>query len=170
MKAIVVVDKNWAIGKDGCLLIHLPGDLKHFKEKTRGKVVVMGRSTLESLPGRKPLPDRTNIVLSRNPNYKADCTLCCSQDSLLRKLEQYDTEDVYIIGGEQIYRCFLPYCDTVYVTKIDAKFKADRFFEDLDKRDDWKLVHEGETQYEEGVSYRFMEYKRVNSKKGANLG
>ncbi|MDD2216611.1 MAG: dihydrofolate reductase [Eubacteriales bacterium] len=160
MKAIVVVDKNWAIGKNGSLLIHLPGDLKHFKEKTRGKVVVMGRSTLESLPGGKPLPDRTNIVLSRNPYYKADCTVCCSQDSLLRELEQYDTDDVYIIGGEQIYRCFLPYCDTAYITKIDTEFKADRFFENLDKRDNWKLVNKGEPKYEQGVYYSFTEYKR----------
>lgn len=160
MKAIVVVDKNWAIGKDGCLLTHLSGDLKHFKEKTLDKVVVMGRTTLQSLPGGKPLPRRTNIVLSTNPDFKADCIVCKSKDQLFEAIKPYDPEDVFIIGGEQVYREFLPYTDTVYVTKIDATFPADRYFVNLDEREEWELVNESEPQEEAGISYRFTEYRR----------
>jgi Dihydrofolate reductase len=161
MKTIVAVDTNWGIGKDGKLLTYLPGDLKYFKDKTLGKVVVMGRSTFESLPGKKPLKDRVNIVLSRNPEFRPEgCTKCGSMGELFKVLEDYNMEDVYIIGGEDIYRQFSPYCSGHLVTKIDGAFEADKYFENLDKRPDMELVTESEAQTENGVKYRFTEYKR----------
>ena len=161
MKTIVVVDNNWGIGKDGDLLVHLSGDLKYFKEKTLGKVVVMGRTTFESLPGRKPLKDRVNIVLSRNPDFQpADCIKCRSMGDLFKVLESYDMEDVFIIGGEEIYKQFGPYCSGHLVTKIHAVFDADKFFEDLDKRSDLALVAESDIQHENGMEYQFTEYRR----------
>ncbi|MGI6752093.1 MAG: dihydrofolate reductase [Anaerovoracaceae bacterium] len=160
MKAIVAVDRNWGIGRDGRLLVHLPGDLKYFKEKTKGKVVVMGRATLESLPGGKPLKDRVNIVLSRNEKYDADCSICHSREDLFEIIKRYDEEDVYIIGGEDVYRQFLPYCDVVYVTKIAENFPADNYFENLEKHPQWMQVWESEQQEEKGIKYVFTEYRR----------
>lgn len=160
MKAIVAVDKNWGIGRDGGLLVHLPGDLKYFKEKTKGKIVVMGRATLESLPGGKPLKDRVNIVLSRNKGYDADCPICHSHEDLFEIIKDYDEDDVFIIGGEDIYRQFLPYCNVVYVTKIDEEFPADHHFENLDNLEEWKLVRESGIQEEKGIRYIFTEYQK----------
>ena len=160
MKQIVAADKNWGIGKDGELLVRLPGDMKYFKEKTMGKTVVMGRSTLESLPNGKPLSGRTNIVLSRNPDFTAECKVCCSEEQLLRELKELPETETFVIGGSQIYETLLPYCDTVYVTKIDSEFPADRYFTNLDESDEWELAWEGEPCTEKGVTYRFTEYKR----------
>jgi len=161
MKTIVAVDNNWGIGKEGDLLVHLPGDLKYFKEKTLGKVVVMGRTTFESLPGKKPLKDRVNIVLSRNPDFRpADCIRCKSMGELFKVLENYNMEDVFIIGGEDIYKQFSPYCSGHLVTKINAVFDADKYFENLDQRSDLERVCESEAHNDNGVEYRFTEYKR----------
>lgn len=161
MKAIVAVDNNWGIGKEGGLLVHLPGDLNYFKEKTLGKVVVMGRTTFESLPGKRPLKDRINIVLSRNPEFEPEgCIKCKSMGELFKTLESYDMEDVFIIGGADIYKQFIPYCSSHLVTKINAVFDADKYFENLDLRSDMVLVSESEAQNENGVEYRFTEYKR----------
>jgi dihydrofolate reductase len=161
MKAIVAVDQHWGIGKEGSLLVHLPGDLQYFKQKTLGKVVVMGRSTLESIPGAKPLPNRTNIILSTTMDFQPDCIVCRSKSMLFEELKRYKMEDVYIIGGERVYKDFLSYCDTVFVTKIAAVFPADKYFENLDEKEDWHMVYEGEAQEEKGFSYRFTEYKRI---------
>ncbi|GHU48935.1 dihydrofolate reductase [Clostridia bacterium] len=160
MKAIAVVDKNWGIGKDGQLLIRLPGDLRYFRSKTLGKVVVIGRETLESFPGKKPLPDRTVICLTRNQDFIADCIRLFSIEECLKYLEKYPAEDIYIAGGESIYRQFLPYCDQCLITKIDEVFPADRFFINLDESGEFKVVKEGDRQFENGVSYRFLEYAR----------
>ena len=117
MNAIVVVDKNWAIGKDGSLLVHLPGDLKYYRQKTLGKVIVVGRKTLESFPGGKPLPDRTNIVLTSDAAYEAPgCIICHSKDEVMETIAGYDPEDVFIAGGSQIYEQFMEDCDGFYVT------------------------------------------------------
>lgn len=161
MKAILSADKNWGIGKDGELLVRLPGDMKYFREKTLGKVIVMGRSTLESLPGGKPLAGRTNIVLSRNPDFEAGCKTCSSEETLLQNLNELQGEDVFVIGGAQIYEALLPYCTSVYLTKIDAVFPADRHFLNLDEEDEWELAWEGEPVEEKGITYRFTEYKRI---------
>ena len=159
MIAIAVVDKEWGIGKDGELLIHLPGDLKYFKEKTLGKVIVMGRKTLMSLPGGKPLPGRETVVLSRHRDFTADgCTIVHSVDEVLEILKD---KDVYIAGGSEVYRQFLPYCDTCLITKIDRTFEADKHFENLDIAKGYVLEDESEPHHENGVSYRFATYRRM---------
>lgn len=160
MKAIVAVDNNWGIGKDNSLLVHLPRDLQFFKDKTYGKVIVMGRQTLESFPGGKPLPGRTNIVLTSNEDYPAPCEICCSSDELFRCISGYDEEDVFIVGGEQIYREFISDCNLIYVTKINAIFPADRYFPNLDKNPQWELVYEGEPIEENEMVFKFCEYRR----------
>ena len=159
MKLIVAADKNWAIGKDNDLLCHLPGDLKYFKERTTGKTVVMGRKTLESLPGGKPLPKRTNIVLTRDENFeKEGCIILHSIEELL---EKYGQEDVMVMGGAEIYTKLLPYCDTCYITEIDKVFEADKYIPNVSIYPAFEKVWESEEQVENGISYRFVEYKRV---------
>ena len=159
MKLIVAADKNWAIGKDNDLLCHLPGDLKYFKERTTGKTVVMGRKTLESLPGGKPLPKRTNIVLTRDENFeKEGCIILHSIEELL---EKYGQEDLMVMGGAEIYTKLLPYCDTCYITEIDKEFEADKYIPNVSIDPAFEKIWESEEQVENGISYRFVEYKRV---------
>lgn len=159
MKLIVAADKNWAIGKDNNLLCHLPGDLKYFKEKTMGKTVVMGRKTLESLPGGKPLPKRTNIVLTRDVNFQKEG--CIIVNSIEELLEKYGEQELMVMGGAEIYTKLLPYCDTCYITEIDKEFEADKFIPNLSQRSDYEKVWESEEHIENGIAYRFTEYKRV---------
>ena len=160
MNVIVIVDNNWAIGKDGGLLTHLPGDLKYYKEKTIGNVTVVGRKTLESFPGGKPLPGRTNIVITRNPHYEAEgCILCRTKEEVLQKIKDYDTEKVFIAGGAEIYRQFMEECDTFYVTKIHAAFEADRHFPNLDEAG-YRIAWKSPMQEERGISYQFLKYER----------
>lgn len=161
MNAIVVVDRNWAIGKDGNLLVHLPGDLKYYKQKTIGNVIVVGRKTLESFPGGKPLPGRTNIVITRNEDYdKEGCVVCHSKEQVMEKLQEYDTEKVFVAGGAEVYRQFMDVCDSFYVTKIDDEFEADRYFPDLDALG-YEVVWESLVQEEKGISYRFLKYSKA---------
>ena len=161
MNAIVVVDKNWGIGINGGLLTHLPGDLKYFKEKTLGKTIVMGRKTLESFPGKKPLPGRTNIVITRDKSYEArDCIICHSMEETLERLRKCGSEDIFISGGAEIYKEFMELCDVFYVTKIDESFEADRYFPNLDEMG-LEVSWESEVQQEKGHSYRFLKYVRA---------
>ena len=120
MNLIVAVDNNWAIGSKNELLIRIPNDHKHFREETTGKVVVLGRKTLETFPQGMPLKNRINIILSKDPNYQVkDAIVVHSIEELLEELKKYDEENIYIIGGESIYRQMLPYCDVAHVTEID---------------------------------------------------
>ena len=141
MNLIVAVDNNWAIGNKNQLLISIPNDQKHFREETTGKVVVLGRKTLSTFPQGLPLKNRTNIILSKDPNFKVkDALVVHSVEELLEQLKQYDSEDVYIIGGESIYRQMLPYCDVAHVTKIDYSYEADTYFPNLDKDEEWVIT------------------------------
>lgn len=161
MKAILSADRNWGIGNGNRLLVSIPSDMKFFRQTTTGKVVVMGRKTLESFPNSQPLPNRTNIVLTGNKDYVAKgARIVHSKEELLEELKQYDTEDVYIIGGESVYRMMLPYCDTVLVTKIDRTFQADTFFPDLDKMEEWEMTEEGEEQTCFDLEFCFTKYER----------
>ena len=147
MKAILAADKNWGIGYNNRLLVSIPSDMKFFRQTTTGKVVVMGRKTLESFPNGMPLKNRTNIVLTGNQNYQVkDAVIVHSEDELMEELKKYNTDDIYVIGGESVYRMMLPYCDTVYVTKIDRAFQADTFFPNLDEMDEWEMTEESEEQ------------------------
>ena len=165
MKAILSADRNWGIGNGNKLLVSIPADMKFFRQTTTGKVVVMGRKTLESFPNGQPLKNRTNIVLTSNPDYKVkDAVIVHSKEELLKTLEQYDSENIYIIGGESIYRMMLPYCDTVFVTKIDRAFQADTFFPNLDEMEEWQMTEEGEEQTCFDLEFRFTKYERRQEK------
>ncbi len=161
MKLIAAVDKNWAIGKDNQLLIHIPDDMKRFRAYTTGNTVVMGRKTLESFPGKKPLKDRENIVLTKNPNYQVkDATICQTMDELTAILEKRDSDSVYVIGGESIYKQMLSLCDTAIITKIDFAYAADAYFPNLEENPEWELVEESEEQTYFDVVYTYQTYKR----------
>ena len=163
MKLILAADANWAIGKDGGLLCHLPADLKFFKEKTTGKTVVMGRPTLESLPGGKPLPKRENIVLTTRGDYEREGAIIAHSEAELDELlAQRNTDEIMIIGGGKVYRDFLPKCDTCYITKIYQSFEgADTYFVNLDAMPEFQVVWESDVQEENGICYQFFEYRRV---------
>ncbi len=159
MKAIVNVDNNWAIGMGDSLINHIPADMKFFKEKTTGNVVVMGRTTFLTFPGPKALPNRVNIVLTTDKSWSApDVIVCHSVEELFEQLRRYDTNTVYVIGGSSVYEQLLPYCDTAYVTKVDTAKPADKFFPNLDKVSDWELACEGDVQEHKDVKFRFTTY------------
>ncbi len=161
MNIIVAVDKNWSIGNQGQLLVSIPEDKKLFREETLGKVIVMGRKTLESLPGKQPLYGRTNIVLTRNPDYKVKGALVChSAGEVLKELQKYRSEDCFMIGGQSIYEAFLPHCDIAHVTFIDYTYSADTHFPNLDRDPSWEMAAEGEEQTYFDLCYTFRMYRR----------
>ena len=161
MNMIVAVDKNWAIGNKGSLLVRIPADHKNFRNETYGKVVVLGRKTLETFPQKQPLEGRTNIILSHNRQYKAgNAIVCASLEELIMKLREYDDKDIYIIGGASVYELMLPYVDTVHVTKIDHEYEADAFFPNLDATGEWKITEDSDEQVYFDLTYRFLKYER----------
>lgn len=161
MNLIVAVDRKWGIGKDGQLLVHNTGDMKFFRTMTKETVVVMGRKTLESFPGQKPLKNRVNVVLTRTPGYQAEgCVICKSLEETLAYLKQFPSDKIFIIGGEMIYRTFLPYCTTAYVTWNDGEYPADTWFPNLDEDKEWELAERGEAQEDGDLRYEFRTYRR----------
>ena len=163
MNAIVVVDKVWGIGKNNDLLFKLTKDMAFFKEKTMGKVMVMGGNTLLSLPGQKPLKGRTNIVIS-DVFKRDDVIMAETLPELLGILKNYNSDDLYVMGGAMLYRTLLPYCDTVYATKVDADGGAQVFYENLDKLDNWSCVYESEPIEDGPYTIRFTTYKNSSPK------
>lgn len=162
MNVIVAVDSNWAIGCKNQLLVRIPNDHKMFRQMTTGKVVVLGRKTLETFPQGLPLPNRTNIILSKSADYKVkDAVVVHSIEELLEELKQYNSEDVFIIGGESIYRQMLPYCNTAHITKIDHAYEADSYFPNLDEDAEWKVTADSEEQTYFDIAYSFVKYERV---------
>ena len=161
MNLIAAVDKNWAIGKNNQLLVRIPADQKFFRETTTGKVVVMGRKTLESFPNGLPLKNRTNIVLTRDKNYKVkDAIVLHSMDELMVELEKYDSDDIYIIGGEKIYAQLVDQCDVAHITKIDYEYDADAYFPNLDEKPEWVITGDSEEQTYFDLIYYFYRYER----------
>ncbi|MCD8073551.1 MAG: dihydrofolate reductase [Lachnospiraceae bacterium] len=161
MNLIAAADENWGIGCQGKLLVQIPADLKSFREMTMNKVVVMGRKTLESLPNGLPLAGRTNLILTSNPDYRVRNALVLhSVDEVLKEVEHYRSRDVYIIGGESVYRQFLPFCDTVHITKIQEKYEADAFFPNLDEDGEWEITADSEEQTYFDIEYYFLKYER----------
>lgn len=164
MNLIVAADRNWGIGYNNSLLVQIPRDQKMFREMTTGKVVVMGRKTLESLPQKQPLQNRTNIVLTSNTQYSVKGAIVVhSMEELLDELKKYNEEDIYIMGGESIYKQMLPYCKVAHVTKIDYVYQADTYFPDLDKDDEWQLVADSDEQTYFDLAYEFLQYKRKST-------
>ena len=163
MNIIVAVDNNWAIGNKNELLVRIPNDHKHFREETTGKVVVLGRKTLDTFPQGMPLQNRTNIILSKNPEFKVKgAKVVDSVEALLKELKKYDSEDIYIIGGESIYKQLLPYCDVVHVTKIDHVYEADTYFPNLDEMDEWEITEDSDELTYFDLAYQFLKYERKN--------
>ena len=161
MKLIAAVDNDWNIGNKGGLLFSLPDDMKFFRTTTSGKVVVMGRKTLESFPNSKPLKNRVNIVLSRSKHDIDGAEFVASVDELLEKLKEYDSDDIYVIGGAQIYSLLLPYCDTALITHVDAVAdEADSKFPEL-KADKWKIAEQSDIHENNGFKFRFTTYKAI---------
>lgn len=162
MKAIVNVDRNWGIGSNNDLLYHIPADMKFFKEHTTGNIVVMGMATILSLPGQKPLPGRTSIVLSDDPNWNPEGVIICrSMDDLLEKVKEFDSDSVYVCGGASVYAQLIDYCDTAYVTKVDAGDKmAEKFFPNMDEKTDWFVSYESEKMEYNDISFKFVTYSK----------
>ena len=160
MRAIFCADEKWGIGKDNGLLFSLPKDMKFFRETTKGKVVVMGRKTLESFPDGAPLKGRVNIVLS-SKEPKEGTVGAKNMQELLALLKNYPAEDVFVIGGESVYRALLPYCEEVLVTKVAADGGADTFVPNLDEAEGFQLAKEGEPVLDNGYTLRFCTYRNT---------
>ena len=139
----------------------IPEDMKFFRSETTGKVVVLGRKTLDTFPGGQPLKNRTNIILTRNPNYQVKGAIIChSVEEVLEELKKYNSEDVYIIGGDSIYKEFLPYCDVAHVTRTDHVYDADAWFPNLEEDPAWVLTGESEEETYFDLEFRFCRYER----------
>ena len=167
MKAILHCDKNWGIGKNNSLMFRLPKDMSFFRRTTKGKTVVMGTNTLFSLPGRKPLKDRTNRVLSSSleKDGRSGFIIASNMEELKAILSGISNDEIYVIGGATVYRLLLPYCDEALVTKVEADGAADVFFEDLDRNPSWMLVEEGPPVEDNGLVTSFSRYKNKQPRK-----
>lgn len=161
MNLIAAVDKNWAIGLNNKLLVQIPADMKFFRETTTGKVVVMGRKTLESFPNGRPLANRVNIVLTqdRSCNVKG-AVIVHGMDELWEELRKYPSEDIYVIGGESIYRQLVDACDVAHITKINYSYEADAWFPNLDEKPEWRITADSEEQTYFDLEYYFYKYEK----------
>lgn len=161
MIAVLSADKNWGIGYKGDLLVRIPNDMKMFRTLTTDNVIVMGRKTLESFPNGQPLPKRVNIVMTQNPDYEAKgCVIVHNTEELMEELKNYPDKQIYVVGGESIYRELLPYCEEAYVTRVDYEYQADRYFPNLDEDGEWELYEEGEEETFFSIEYYFNKYRR----------
>lgn len=161
MNLIAAVDQNWAIGQKGRLLVQIPADQKYFREMTKGKVIVLGRKTLETFPNGLPLAQRTNIILSGDRNYSVRGGIVVhSMEEALKELKKYEEEDIFIVGGSSIYEQFLPYCSAAYITKIDYAYQADSYMPNLDEDKDWQITADSEEQTYFDLEYYFYRYER----------
>ena len=161
IRAIVCVDKKWGIGKQGHLLFDLPEDMEFFRRTTTGKVVCMGYNTLMSLPGSKPLPNRTNIVLCHEDITIENAICVHSLDELFSKLKYFAKEDIYVIGGAMFYKTMLPYCEEILVTKVMADGEAELFFPDLNESSNFVLMQNyGIKRSTAGLLFCIVKYKK----------
>lgn len=162
MNLIAAVDKNWAIGYKNELLVRIPEDQKWFRETTTGKAVIMGRKTLESFPNKSPLKNRLNVVITSDTNYSVPgAVVVHSIDEAVEAVRDYADDDVYVIGGESIYRQMLPLCSTAHITKVDYAYQADAHFPDLDKEEGWKITETSDERTYFDIIYEFVKYERV---------
>ena len=162
MNLIVAADENWAIGNKNELLVRIPADQKFFRETTMGKVVVMGRKTLETFPNGLPLMGRINIVLTHDKKFKVHGALIVhDMEELHEELKKYNSEDIYVIGGQSVYEQLIDECDVAHVTKIDFAYDADAHFPDLDADPKWQITADSEEQTYFDLEYYFYRYERV---------
>lgn len=160
MTEILSLSENNGIGKDNSLLFHIPEDMIFFRQTTLNKTVVMGRKTLESFPNGKPLPKRRNIVLSRGMENRDDIDIVRNTDELFSLIKDIPTDELFVIGGAEIYKLLLPYCDKLLITHVNASPDADSFFPAISP-DIWKKTYESEEKEYEGLKYRFTTYERI---------
>ena len=162
MNLIAAVDRNWAIGYKNELLVRIPEDQKWFRETTTGKAVIMGRKTLESFPNKSPLKNRLNVVITSDMNYSVPgAVVVHSIDEAVEAVRDYADDDVYVIGGESIYRQMLTLCSTAHITKVDYAYQADAHFPDLDKEEGWKITETSDERTYFDIIYEFVKYERV---------
>lgn len=162
MNVIAAADKNCGIGFKGDLLVKIPEDMKYFRKMTIGKVCVMGRKTLESFPGGKPLPDRVNIVLSSSKREEKDGVIWVKDIAeLFDELKKYSEEDVFVIGGGTVYSMLIPYCHRAYITEINNSFEADTYIFDFKNSSDWRLKEKGDIKNHNGIEFSFDVYEKI---------
>ena len=162
MNLIAAVDRNWAIGCDNKLLVRIPEDQKWFRETTTGKAVIMRRKTLESFPGKAPLKNRLNIVLTSDKSFRADgAAVVHSVEEAIKAAGDYDDKDIFVIGGESVYRQMLPYCNVAHITKIDYAYQADAYFPNLDEDKNWRITETSDEKTYFDLLYEFVKYERV---------
>ena len=164
MNVIVAVDKNWAIGRKGGMLFHIPEDLKYFRRNTAGGTVIMGRKTLFSFPGNQPLPKRRNIIISRNPDFQAEgVEVACSPEDAMELVKNEDPNKVWCIGGGSIYETMLDMFQYDHITKVEAEgTDVDTYFPNLDKLSNWVVESTSEPVVDNGYTYRFLVYRNTN--------
>ena len=161
MNLIVAVDKNWAIGYQNKLLVRIPNDMKNFRRLTTDNVIVMGRKTLESFPQGQPLANRVNIVMTKTRDYQVKgAVVVHSIEELREELKRYGDKQIYVVGGESIYRQLLPYCSKAVITKIDGIYEADTYFPNLDEDKEWQITKESEEQTYFDICYNYVTYER----------
>ncbi len=161
MNIVVTVDENWAVGRQDKLLVQIPADQRNFQRLTMGGTVVMGRKTLQAMPQGQPLYGRNNIILSENRDFKVRGTqVLHSLEELYDKIKNISDEDIYVCGGESLYRQLLKQCDTAYVTMVEKAYDADRYFENLDRNEEWELLEESDEQTYFDITYYFRKYGR----------
>ncbi|MBR1866355.1 MAG: dihydrofolate reductase [Lachnospiraceae bacterium] len=166
MQLFVAVDQNWAIGNGNKLLVRIPEDQKYFRQMTMGHVVVLGRKTLAEFPGGLPLKGRTNIILSTDENYTVKgAVVVHSKEELFQELTKYQSDEIFIIGGESVYNMLYEYCDTAHVTKINYSYQADRHFPNLDREQNWVVTGDSEEQTYFDLEYYFYRYENKSPKK-----
>lgn len=164
MNIIVTVDNNWAIGNKGKLLVKIPNDQKFIQEITKGGVVVLGRKTLAEFPNGLPIPGRTNIILTKDTNFKVKGGIIVhAKEELFEELKKYNTKDIYVIGGGSVYDMLLPYCDTAHITKIDYEYVSDTYFPDLDALENWEITADSEEQTYFDLEYVFLKYENKSA-------
>ncbi|MGB4609535.1 MAG: dihydrofolate reductase [Saccharofermentanales bacterium] len=170
MIAIVNTDPKWGIGKAGALQVHISQDLQRFKKMTVGKVIIYGSKTMQTYPQGKPLPNRTNIILTRNPRPEmAGAYLADSVDNLLETVEElkkdcdFQDDDFIVVGGESIYKLLMPFCTDCHVTRIDQELPADSYFPNLDTDDEWELVNQSDwlTDTKNNLKFCYLHYQRI---------
>jgi dihydrofolate reductase len=158
MDLIVNVTENWGIGKDGKLLVSISADLKRFRQLTTGKTVILGRKTLGTFPGGRPLKNRTNLILSGSAASIEGADVLPSLEALFERLRECDLSQVSVIGGASVYRALLPYCDRAYITKTFLTPEADTFFPNLDEAENWSVAEAGPILEEGGVKFQYVDY------------
>lgn len=163
MKLIAAVNNEWGIGKNNDLLYHIPEDMKFFRAKTKDNIIIIGRKTLESFPGGKPLKNRVNIVMTRDLNYKCEeAVVVHSVEEIADAAKKYAGKEIYLCGGEKIYKLLLPYCEEAFITKVYDSCECEKFMVNLDEKSDWYLSEKSNIFEDSGYKFSFCTYKNKN--------